>query len=66
MSEIFKFTKKQRIFNGSIIIDDDFGVSFVLPFPYDEIADTINDIPPDLVINEVYLSDYSSWNPNAN
>lgn len=66
MSEIFKFTKKQRIFNGSIIIDDDFGVSFVLPFPYDEIADAINDIPPDLVINEVYVSDYSSWNPNAN
>jgi len=56
--QIKKLTKRQRIFNGSVIIDDDFGFSYVLPAPYDEIADSIEDIPLDLILNEIYISDF--------
>jgi len=56
-------TSRQRIFNGSLIIDDDFGFSFVIPSPYDEIADVIDHMPPDLILNEMYVADFSSWNP---
>ncbi|MCO8309887.1 hypothetical protein [Pseudomonas mandelii] len=59
--QVKKLTKRQRIFNGSIILDDDFGFSYVLPTPYDEIADSIEDIPLDLILNEIYISDFSSW-----
>ena len=60
-AQIKKLTARQRIFNGSLIIDEDFGFSYVLPPPYDEIADSIEDIPPDLKLNEIYISDFSSW-----
>ena len=59
--QVKKLTKRQRIFNGSIILDDDFGFSYVLPTPYDEIADSIEDIPLDLILNEICISDFSSW-----
>ncbi|MCJ8205734.1 hypothetical protein [Pseudomonas sp. RGM2987] len=59
--QIKKLTTRQRIFNGSLIIDDDFGFSYILPSPYDEIADSIGDIPPDLRLDEIYISDFSSW-----
>ncbi|APF89653.1 hypothetical protein HI806_25195 (plasmid) [Ralstonia solanacearum] len=64
MDEVSKATERQRIFNGSVIINDDFGFSFVLPAPYDEVADHIGDIPPGLVLDEVYVSDFSMWNPH--
>lgn len=60
-SQIKKLTARQRIFNGSLIIDEDFGFSYVLPSPYDEIADSIEDIPLDLQLDEIYISDFSSW-----
>lgn len=59
--QVKKHTTRQRIFNGSIILDDDFGFSYILPAPYDEIADSIADIPLDLTLNEIYISDFSSW-----
>jgi hypothetical protein len=59
--QIKKFTKRQRTFNGSIILDDDFGFSYVLPAPYDEIADSIENTPLDLILSEIYISDFSSW-----
>ncbi len=64
MDEVSKATERQRVFNGSVIINDDFGFSFVLPAPYDEVADHIGDIPPGLVLDEVYVSDFSIWNPH--
>jgi len=60
-SQIKKLTARQRIFNGSLIIDEDFGFSYVLPPPYDEIADSIEAIPLDLQLDEIYISDFSSW-----
>lgn len=59
--EIIKHSKRQRIFNGSLILENDFGLSYVLPAPYDEIADSIKDIPPDLRLDEIYVSDFSLW-----
>ncbi|WP_260963336.1 hypothetical protein [Pseudomonas citri] len=59
--QIKKLTERQRIFNGVVILDDDFGLCYVLPAPYDEIADSIGDIPPTLALDEIYISDFSSW-----
>lgn len=59
--DIIKLTTSQKIYNGSIIINDDFGVSFILPPPYDEIADAINYIPAGVIINEIFISDFSFW-----
>lgn len=42
--QIKKLTKRQRIFNGIIILTEDFGLCYVLPAPYDEIADSIENI----------------------
>ncbi|HEJ6929109.1 hypothetical protein FUU19_11850 [Serratia sp. Lou2A] len=61
ITDIIKLTVSQKIYNGSIIIDDDFGVSFILPPPYDEIADAISHIPSGLTINEIFVSDFSFW-----
>lgn len=63
MVDIIKLTDKQRIFNGCIIINDDFGFSIDLPEPYDEIADDIDHIPLDLILKEIRVADYYSWKP---
>ena len=59
--DIIKLTTSQKIYNGSIIINDDFGISFILPPPSDEIADAINYIPAGVIINEIFISDFSFW-----
>ncbi len=59
--DVIKLTKTQKLYNGSIIINDDFGISLILPPPYDEIADTIKHIPGDIEINEFFVSDFSFW-----
>ncbi|HGM6735706.1 TPA: hypothetical protein ACKQB8_002151 [Serratia marcescens] len=59
--DVIKLTKTQKLYNGSIIINDDFGISLILPPPYDEIADTIKHIPEDIEINEFFVSDFSFW-----
>lgn len=64
MQEVVALTEKQRIFNGFVIIDDDFGFSFALPFPYDEIGDSIENIPNDIIFKEIYVSDFSLWRPS--
>lgn len=61
--DVRKFTSRQRIFNGSIIIDEDFGFSFILPPPFDEIADSIDNIPSGLKLDEIYIGNYSFWDP---
>ncbi|BDR55763.1 hypothetical protein [Xylocopilactobacillus apis] len=66
MIEIVKLTSRQRIFYGHLIIDDEFGLAFILPTPYDEIADSIKDIPCNLTLNEIYVSDFSVWNLKTN
>ncbi|KHN55399.1 hypothetical protein [Pectobacterium fontis] len=63
MKELLDLTKSQRILNGTLIIDEDYGLSFTLPSPYDEIADYIEHIPLDLKLNEIYVSDNSFWAP---
>ncbi|MDX5631066.1 MULTISPECIES: hypothetical protein [unclassified Brenneria] len=63
MSDIIKLTDNQRIFNGCIILNDDFGFSIDLPAPYDEIADDIDHIPLDLILKEMRVADYYLWKP---
>lgn len=59
--ELKKKTFLQRIFNGYLIINREFGLAFELPQPYDEIADDINDIPDCLHLDVLSVSDFSSW-----
>ena len=61
MKEVIALTEKQRVFNGSVIINDDFGLCLILPSPYDEIGDSIKSIPNDIIFNEIYVSDFSLW-----
>ena len=63
MSDVIKLTDNQRIFNGCIIVNDDFGFSIDLPAPYDEIADDIDHIPLDFILKEMRVADYYSWKP---
>lgn len=63
MQEILQLTNKQRILNGSLVVDGDYGLLLTLPSPYDEIADYLKDIPLDLEFNEIYVTDYSFWAP---
>ena len=64
MQRVIELTSNQRILNGMLIVDGDYGIAFILPSPYDEIADYIEHIPLDLKLNEIYVSDYSFWSPN--
>ncbi|MBN3131133.1 MULTISPECIES: hypothetical protein [Pectobacterium] len=63
MSDIIILTDNQRIFNGCIIVNDDFGFSIDLPAPYDEIADDIEHVPLELSLKEMRVADYYSWKP---
>ena len=60
-SQIKNLTERQRIFNGVLILNEDFGLCYVLPPPYDEMADSTDNIPQELILNEIYISDFSSW-----
>ncbi|OCG56931.1 hypothetical protein [Gilliamella sp. Fer4-1] len=61
MEELCSLSKFQKIVYGTLIVDNDYGLYFTLPSPYDEIADTLKDIPYDLKLNEIYVADNSSW-----
>ncbi|WP_202115491.1 hypothetical protein [Gilliamella sp. Pas-s25] len=61
MEELCYLTKFRHLLLGMLIVDDDYGLSFTLPSPYDEIADNLEDIPYDLKLNEIYVTDYSQW-----
>ncbi|WP_281323356.1 hypothetical protein [Flavobacterium aestivum] len=59
--ELKKKTEKQSILHGSLFLNGDYGICYVLPSPYDEIGDTINHLPDSLVLNEVCIGDFSWW-----
>lgn len=61
MQELSQRSKDLRILNGALIVDQDYGLSFTLPPPYDEIADSLGQIPHDLSLNEIYVCDHSGW-----
>ena len=65
MGELIKSTNSQRILNGTLVVDEDYGISFTLPSPYNEIADYIEHIPLDLKLNEIYVEDNSFWEPKG-
>ena len=61
MEELVRQSKVLQILNGALIVDNDYGLSFTLPSPYDEIADTLKQIPDDVVLSEIYVCDHSNW-----
>ncbi len=62
--EIIASSTRQRIFNGCIVIDNDFGFVFELPAPYDEIGDSIQSLPSELKLEFIRVADFSTWNYN--
>lgn len=63
MGDIKNKVSKVRIFNGSLILNEDFGFSYDLDSPYDEIADSIDMIPDDTVLKTIRVADFTSWCP---
>ncbi|NUF79757.1 hypothetical protein GY065_12700 [Snodgrassella sp. ESL0323] len=61
MGKLISLTNKQWITFGTLIVDKDFGMYFILPSPYDEIADYLKDIPLNLILNEIYVGNFDSW-----
>lgn len=57
--------KEVRILHGALIVDNDYGLSFPLPSPHDELADHLHQIPPELTLNEIYVYDHSPLVPNV-
>ena len=45
IKELKKKTEKQSILHGSLFLNGDYGICYVLPSPYDEIRDSINHLP---------------------
>ena len=61
MRKLISITDKILIKNGSLVIDQDYGMIITLPSPYDEIADYLKDIPLNLILNEIYVGNFDSW-----
>ena len=61
MRKLISITDKILIKNGSLVIDQDYGMIITLPSPYDEIADNLKDIPLNLILNEIYVGNFDSW-----
>lgn len=59
--DIKRIAKELNVLNGCLIIDKNYGMAFVLPSPYDEVADYPSHLPDDLVLNEIFLSDFTWW-----
>lgn len=55
MGELLNLTKKQLIFWGELILNDNYGIAIALPSPWDELDDYFKDIPSDLTLNEIYV-----------
>lgn len=54
-------TEKQTINNGCLFLNGDYGFCYILPTPYDEIGDTINQLPNDLILNEICVGNFFWW-----
>lgn len=63
LEQIVQNSKSQKIFHGCIIVDDNFGFSFELPPPYDEIGDSMESLPFDLQLDMLRVVDLSAWEP---
>jgi hypothetical protein len=61
IQEVKEKTETQNIMNGGLFVDRDFGFCFMLPHPYDEIADSINNIPDNLILNEICVGEFDWW-----
>ena len=61
MRKLISITDKILIKNGSLIVNEDFGMCITLPSPFDEIADNLKDIPLDLPLNEICVGNFDSW-----
>lgn len=61
VKELKDNTSAQSIMNGGLFVNKDFGFCFMLQHPYDEIADSINNLPDSLILNEICVGDFTWW-----
>lgn len=58
--EIKSLSERQLLINGSIVLDNDYGMALDLPAPFDEL-DNINVVPPTFKIKSIRVADFSFW-----
>ena len=58
MKYICDHTQHQQIHNGGLVVNNDFGLLFEIPAPYDELADDIEKLPLALTFNEIYVGEF--------
>ena len=61
VAEIVAATQKQLLIHGFLVPDNNYGVCFNLPHPYDDDYDYISQLPNDLILEEVYVKDREWW-----
>jgi hypothetical protein len=59
--ELIELSERQSIMNGAIFVDKNYGLGFFLPNPFDETADSVNDIPQQTILTEVAVGDFEWW-----
>ena len=61
MKTLLLLTDHQKIINECIIVNNDYGLYFIIPSPYDQIADNISQIPLDLRLNYIQVENIEWW-----
>ncbi len=61
VKEIKKYADELNVMNGCLIINKNYGFAFLLPTPYNEIADYPKHLPDNLVLKEIFLFDFTWW-----
>jgi hypothetical protein len=61
IQELKEKTTVHNIMNGGLFVDRDFGFCFMLPDPYDQTADSLNNLPDILVLNEICVGNFDWW-----
>ena len=59
MRKLISITDKFLIKNGSLIVNEDFGMSITLPPPFDQRVESFKDIPLDLPLNEICVGNFA-------
>jgi hypothetical protein len=61
VKQIKNNSENQRINNGCLFINNDYGFCYCLPSPYNEITDNIKNLPNNLVLNEIVVDNLEWW-----
>lgn len=61
VEHLLKVSSQQNLLHGAIILDRDFGFYFPIPYPHDELADSIQDLPLQLRLDVLHVENVAWW-----